>query len=349
MESAPNSRWCPNPNCGRIVKLGNQTSVIDASFDVTCDCGQEFCCLCLSQPHWPATCRQAEEYRQKLRIHKVPQEPAGGAFPTDNPSEPPQLERKNAEVMEIEGRVCPRCKKFIDKNGGCTHMSCKCGFQFCWVCLKEWVGHSICKPIPSVVFEHTRMIKVNHIAIPQISINETTASKQPKPVRSRQRTSMYQKALQQKGEASNCKYHAKIVQMVKELARLGQKDLMVKTEILTLCGAEVKDATEPSLMNTTFTPHVTKFLRSCVEVKRALHHVTEFTFVLAQDIPDSTDRRRILKLAEDLSSYCIFVKSILDLGPNQDVRVAVRRLADIQAWSRRTLTVLLGSVKLIRF
>mmetsp|Transcript_26099 Transcript_26099/g.66260 ORF Transcript_26099/g.66260 Transcript_26099/m.66260 type:complete len:236 (-) Transcript_26099:92-799(-) len=33
--------------------------------------------------------------------------------------------------------VCS-CRKFIEKNGGCQHMTCHCGTQFCWVCGREW-------------------------------------------------------------------------------------------------------------------------------------------------------------------------------------------------------------------
>lgn len=34
------------------------------------------------------------------------------------------------------------CKTHIDKNGGCIHMTCRCGHSFCWICLKVWSGHT---------------------------------------------------------------------------------------------------------------------------------------------------------------------------------------------------------------
>jgi hypothetical protein len=40
-------------------------------------------------------------------------------------------------------KKCPRCKIIIEKNGGCLHMYCMCGYNFCWNCKNEWskCGH----------------------------------------------------------------------------------------------------------------------------------------------------------------------------------------------------------------
>lgn len=31
-------------------------------------------------------------------------------------------------------KECPKCERSIYKNGGCNHMTCKCQFEFCWLC-----------------------------------------------------------------------------------------------------------------------------------------------------------------------------------------------------------------------
>jgi hypothetical protein len=34
------------------------------------------------------------------------------------------------------------CKETIEKNDGCIHMTCVCKYEFCWICLKVWKGHT---------------------------------------------------------------------------------------------------------------------------------------------------------------------------------------------------------------
>jgi len=35
-------------------------------------------------------------------------------------------------------KQCPRCAEHIEKNGGCDHMTCRCGYQFWWSTLKPY-------------------------------------------------------------------------------------------------------------------------------------------------------------------------------------------------------------------
>jgi ariadne-1 len=37
---------------------------------------------------------------------------------------------------------CPKCRVCIEKNGGCSHMTCnRCKHEFCWVCGNDWKSH----------------------------------------------------------------------------------------------------------------------------------------------------------------------------------------------------------------
>jgi len=33
---------------------------------------------------------------------------------------------------------CPTCQVFIERTEGCNHMTCRCGHNFCYVCLADW-------------------------------------------------------------------------------------------------------------------------------------------------------------------------------------------------------------------
>uniref|UniRef100_A0A0A9ELG3 IBR domain-containing protein n=1 Tax=Arundo donax TaxID=35708 RepID=A0A0A9ELG3_ARUDO len=43
-------------------------------------------------------------------------------------------------------RRCPRCKYLVDKQEGCVHITCRCGFEFCYGCGEQWAqsGHGNC-------------------------------------------------------------------------------------------------------------------------------------------------------------------------------------------------------------
>jgi hypothetical protein len=41
-------------------------------------------------------------------------------------------------------KQCPKCKRWIEKNQGCDHMTCKCGCEFCYRCGKKGCNYN-CK------------------------------------------------------------------------------------------------------------------------------------------------------------------------------------------------------------
>lgn len=40
-------------------------------------------------------------------------------------------------------QICRQCNNYIEKTGGCNHMICRCGYQWCWKCKTQW-GISKC-------------------------------------------------------------------------------------------------------------------------------------------------------------------------------------------------------------
>lgn len=41
------------------------------------------------------------------------------------------------EWIDLNTKQCPGCHQNIQKSGGCDHMTCTCGQQFCWKCLAD--------------------------------------------------------------------------------------------------------------------------------------------------------------------------------------------------------------------
>lgn len=111
------TRWCPNVKCGRVVEVNTES----AEF-AQCVCGHKFCLQCSGQPHWPASCDTVQSYNNKLRS-------------TGDISLLPDEFNKPCQV---NGKNCPHCKRFVEKNGGCPYMYCACGSAFCWGCGQAW-------------------------------------------------------------------------------------------------------------------------------------------------------------------------------------------------------------------
>ncbi|XP_041379647.1 E3 ubiquitin-protein ligase HEL1-like isoform X2 [Gigantopelta aegis] len=41
----------------------------------------------------------------------------------------------------VNVKPCPKCHYPMEKDGGCSHMTCKCTYHFCWECLGDWNDH----------------------------------------------------------------------------------------------------------------------------------------------------------------------------------------------------------------
>lgn len=126
-------KWCPNPCCGRVVKLATSSpsKVVVEPTSMTCPCGQRFCFRCHGDPHWPLSCEHFTEYQAALRQRGH------------------RLTLDYAPVV-VRGKACPSCRRFIEKYGGCPAMMCLCGFQFWWCCKKPISSSHTCTNIIQV-------------------------------------------------------------------------------------------------------------------------------------------------------------------------------------------------------
>ena len=97
----PNFRWCPGPNC----EYGEEHPDDPKHPMITCtSCGFGSCFFHNSPWHEGMTC---DEYNAKI---------TAGAI---------KAEKKTEKIIKKIAKRCPGCQRFINKNGGCSHMSCR--------------------------------------------------------------------------------------------------------------------------------------------------------------------------------------------------------------------------------
>ena len=107
VKTLPLIAWCPGPNCERALKI----SMGNSKIAVTCECKHSFCFNCGMEPHQPATCAMLINWKKKVAD-----------------------DSETFNWLSANTKLCPKCNNPVEKNGGCNHISCKCGAHFCWMC-----------------------------------------------------------------------------------------------------------------------------------------------------------------------------------------------------------------------
>ncbi|CAA7400458.1 unnamed protein product [Spirodela intermedia] len=116
IEDNRKTKWCPAPGCEFAVDfvLGS------GSYDIICKCSHSFCWNCTEEAHRPVDCRTVARWILKN-----------------------STESENMNWILANSKPCPKCKRPIEKNQGCMHITCTppCKFEFCWLCLGPWSDH----------------------------------------------------------------------------------------------------------------------------------------------------------------------------------------------------------------
>ncbi|XP_042503652.1 probable E3 ubiquitin-protein ligase ARI8 [Macadamia integrifolia] len=123
IETNRKAKWCPAPECVYAIEfdhgqVGSTTK--SATYDVNCLCSYSFCWNCTEEVHRPVDCETVAKWLLKH-----------------------SCEAENVTYILAYTKPCPKCKRPIEKNQGCNHMTCSapCKFQFCWICLHPWSDH----------------------------------------------------------------------------------------------------------------------------------------------------------------------------------------------------------------
>ncbi|KAI1769902.1 hypothetical protein F4818DRAFT_456466 [Hypoxylon cercidicola] len=96
--------YCHNRNCAAFIEPKN-------CVDDTATCGECGCRTCI-------TCKNAQHI---------------GDCPNDE-----RLQQVIQLAREEGWQRCQNCRRMVELETGCNHMTCRCGFQFCYVCGARW-------------------------------------------------------------------------------------------------------------------------------------------------------------------------------------------------------------------
>ncbi|XP_010528636.1 PREDICTED: probable E3 ubiquitin-protein ligase ARI8 [Tarenaya hassleriana] len=116
VEDSRKTKWCPAPGCDYAVNY----VVGSGNYDVNCHCSYSFCWNCAEEAHRPVDCDTVAKWVLKN-----------------------SAESENMNWILANSKPCPKCKRPIEKNQGCMHITCTppCKFEFCWLCLGAWSEH----------------------------------------------------------------------------------------------------------------------------------------------------------------------------------------------------------------
>lgn len=129
IDSTKTIRRCPSPGCENayILDENQKPKAMNCS-----SCNLSYCSHCCTPHSSGITCKQAVQ--ERISAEQVA---------SSDDAKVKELEKLSQELIKRITKACPKCKKPIEKNGGCLHMTCKrvaggCGHEFCWRCLRKW-------------------------------------------------------------------------------------------------------------------------------------------------------------------------------------------------------------------
>ena len=133
VQTAHDLRWCPAAGCTMCLqlpesddgKLAELAASSGKGVDAYCShCTHSSCWSCGEGSHEPASCIQASEWSAELANLRAMA---------------PVSDRR---WLAQHAKQCPGCSAFIQRTGGCNHMTCGCGKHWCWECGRDWSEHN---------------------------------------------------------------------------------------------------------------------------------------------------------------------------------------------------------------
>lgn len=110
--------WCPTPDC----LYGFMWEIDDPKFSCP-KCNKSYCLKCKCEYHHGISCNEIEKK---------------------------ESDKNDIEFIRLaklsKFKQCPECKRWIEKQDGCNHMTCICKYEFCYICGKKYSNtHGNCE------------------------------------------------------------------------------------------------------------------------------------------------------------------------------------------------------------
>ena len=318
VQESHNKKWCPYPGCGRVLVTSATTSdITTVPTSMTCGCGTSLCFNCMQTAHWPASCEQTKAYKETI----VRQKDYIELMYHDE-----YFITEVIPFVKVKGKSCPRCSRFIEKDGGCQYMSCPCGVSFCWICLQEWNNHTTegCKKSVnynnvkhffSDAFDRDKDIEISIPLLYNLAVDRRVTRSQ--------------------GPVNKLRSGSRA--LARSLNKLAIKDAKTRTLI------EEKAAS--ARIHTTVLNELFYIMRRMLTVKLEVDHVIEFTAVSLMDGTMKRKRRKLLLLMSRLGDISREFKTILESGENQNVTKTLPHLFDLQESARMTIAILRKTIQ----
>ncbi|RMY63200.1 hypothetical protein D0864_12701 [Hortaea werneckii] len=152
---AESSAWAASrprntkPKTGHCIACGDDKDFFHVA-RVPCKNKHEYCRECLAELFrlsltdeslFPPRCDGAEIPLNYVRIFLPPDLAKTSKSTPSHSGDCPEDEALQ-QLINIanaeEWQRCSECKRFVELDTGCNHISCRCGFQFCYVCGARW-------------------------------------------------------------------------------------------------------------------------------------------------------------------------------------------------------------------
>ncbi|XP_006407102.2 probable E3 ubiquitin-protein ligase RNF217, partial [Eutrema salsugineum] len=118
--------YCPFKDCSAMmVGDGNNANVTQTECP---SCHRLFCVQCKVTWHAGIGCEEFQKF--------------GNTKKKSSDEEDAMLVQM---AKNKQWRRCPSCKFYVEKVDGCMHISCRCGFQFCYGCGSAWNSDHACR------------------------------------------------------------------------------------------------------------------------------------------------------------------------------------------------------------